>query len=366
MSDTKRFSRRDFFRLAGLAALPLVAGGMIPKDEEVFEMLVVGDSLVWGQGLQEPDKFYTLVGNWIQTALGVTVNLKVKAHTAATIFLHERDAGFREKANAAGFREFRPEVGLAFPTLKDQIDGAAADYRDPQKLRLVLLTGGLVDITVAGVLNPYGENEKLRKKIAKYCGEDMTAFLDHAGRVFPDALLVVAGYYPIITDATDTGRMLNAFLEAYGFPTRIKPLVNNAVGKRFFRRVRRKAIERSAIWYEDSNRHLQAAVERVNSRSGRIRALFVPSPIRPENAFETDDTLLFKIDRRGRTDDALFDERVVSCRETLSAMKKKLGYEDSVRQCEISSMGHPNVRGAAAYAAAIVERLKTAGGLSAL
>ncbi len=262
MSD---LSRRKFLKRLGSAALIAVGRRQIfGSGKKTFEMLVVGDSLVWGQGLEEQDKFYSQVRNWLENTRGATVNLKVKAHTAATIFLHADDAEFARRADQANLAIYPPEVGLPFPTIKDQIDIARSEYRTPEKVNFVLLTGGIVDLTVAGILNPYGSDKSLQSKIKKYCYEDMSRFLEYAADIFPNALFVVAGYFPIISKKTDTGKMLNAFLEAYDFPHSLKFAANNFIGRRFFKRARRKAIKRSAIWADESNHAFEAAITGVN------------------------------------------------------------------------------------------------------
>ncbi|NJM53676.1 MAG: hypothetical protein HC846_09980 [Blastocatellia bacterium] len=89
------FSRRQFLKSLGAMATLFVAnrtGLSFAQNSGDFEMLVVGDSVIWGQGLEEKDKTYTLIKNWLETELDKRVNLKVKAHSGATIFLHEKES----------------------------------------------------------------------------------------------------------------------------------------------------------------------------------------------------------------------------------------------------------------------------------
>lgn len=65
-------TRRAFLRQ--VVALPAVCvalgSGTVPagvkeQRQKALEFLVVGDSIAWGQGLEEKDKFYTLIKDWL-------------------------------------------------------------------------------------------------------------------------------------------------------------------------------------------------------------------------------------------------------------------------------------------------------------
>ncbi len=349
-------SRRQFLKSLGAVAALFVAqrtGFSFAQTAENFEMLVVGDSLVWGQGLEEKDKFYSLTQKWLQNELGKNVNLKVKAHSGATIFLHEKEAKLLKKGNISETKSFYPEVALPFPTLKTQIETAKNEYRDPEKVNLVMLTGGLVDITVAGILNPFGNDKRLRSDIKKYCNDDMFRFLEDACLVFPNALFAVVSYFPMLSNQTDTAKMFNAFLEAYAIPRPLKPLANNILIRQFFKPIKNKALKRSRIWFTDSTRELEIAVNRLNDKLGKQRAIFIKAPLTEANALETKETLLFRMEKNGRVGDYFYDERLTECKSVLDELKKLTGYKSPVRQCEIAGIGHPNVEGSKAYAEAI-------------
>jgi len=52
-------------------------------------MIVFGDSIMWGQGLNDANKFSTLVSNRLATYLsaqGISVDLHVFAHSGATVW----------------------------------------------------------------------------------------------------------------------------------------------------------------------------------------------------------------------------------------------------------------------------------------
>ena len=359
------FSRRQFLKSLGAIATLFVAnraGFSFVQNSDAFEMLVVGDSVIWGQGLEEKDKTYTLVKNWLQTELNKQVNLKNKSHSGATIFLHEKESQLLKTADKSEREEFYPEVNTSFPTLSTQIEIAKNEYekegKRADKVDLIMLTGGIVDITVAGVLNPLGSNQELKKQIVQYCNEDMFRFLDESAVVFPKALFVVIGYFPILSPKTDTAEMLNSFLEAYSIPRPLKPFANNILTRPFFRIIKKKALKRSRTWFEDSNRELQTAVNRVNKKTGKQRAVFVKTSLTEENALDTANTLLFKMKEKGRLNDSLYDERQIECKKVLQNLRKSISLKQSIRQCEIAAIGHPTPEGAKVYAEDVKAILK--------
>ncbi len=319
------YSRRHFLKSIGaVAAFFAVSPKIFPFSStgENFEMLVIGDSLIWGQGLEEKDKFYTLTKNWLQSELNKQVNLKVKAHSGATILLHNKEKELLQKGGMPETTIFHPEVPVSFPTLKTQIDAAKIEYQTPEKVDLVMLTGGLVDITVAGILNPWGRDKILRDDIKKYCNEDMFELLDHSADIFKNALFIVVGYFPIVSPTTDTAKMLNAVLEAYGIPRPLKPFVNNILIRQFFKPMKKKALKRSRIWVEDSNREFESAVNRLNEKLGSQRAVFVKSMMNEDASFETQNTQLTTMGENGRPKDAFYETRRVECKKVLTELKK--------------------------------------------
>lgn len=324
-----------------------------------FEFLVVGDSLIWGGGLREEHKFYTLTRNWLQTEIFAgkrPVNMKNKSHSGATLTLHPEEAAAMAKAGQDEGKYYPPEVNVSFPSAKKQIDMAAAEYGQANlgSVDLIMISGGLTDISTAGILNPNGDNEQLKRDVEKYCQGSMLEVLRRAGEVFPNATIGVVGYFPILSPKTNSGRLFNGMLEAYGFPRLFKPLANNPLVRPIlFKKMKKKAMVRSRIWIADSDLHLQAAVNKFNAESGKPRAVFIKGPVTEENCFETPNTLLSRMGKKGRVDDVLYDERKAQCNDALPELKKTTGIEYPLRFCEIASVGHPNIEGAKAYAESI-------------
>ena len=362
-------SRREFLKQLGAAAAFVLAtrgaGALAESDEKrAFEFLIVGDSIVWGQGLAEKDKFCSLTADWLRKEVFAgrrDVDLKMKAHSGSTLRFHTVEA---EKYKSAGRDEaypYAPELTVSFPSIWKQIEVAAGEYHAAGNARgadLIMLSGGINDITISKVLDPFGDNSKLPGEIEKYCGNGLFDVLDHAAENHPNALIAVVGYFPMLSPKTPSGKLLNVWLESMRFPRFAKPIANNGIVRPlFFNKLRRKSIARSRIWIDESNKSQQAAVDRLNAKFARPRAVFIKSPITEDTCFETPNTLLFRMNKNGVVEDPLYRERLAECHEALPALKASTHIDYSLRLCEIATAGHPNAAGSRAYAEAIKTQL---------
>ena len=238
---------------------------------------------------------------------------------------------------------------------------AAQEYRAAGNAKgadLIMLSGGINDITISKVLDPFGDNSKLPGVIEKYCGDGLVDVLDHAAEIHPNALIAVVGYFPMLSPKTSGSQLMNVLLEKNGFPRFAKPVANNAIVRLFFfDKLRKKGIVRSRIWIDESNKNQQAAVDRLNAKFAQPRAIFIESPITEDTCFETPNTLLFRMGKNGAIDDPLYRERVAVCHEAIPGLKAATHIDYSMRLCEIATAGHPNVAGSRAYADVIKAKL---------
>lgn len=360
---TVKVNRREFLASIAAASLFAALGGrpMFARNlaSAPFELLVVGDSLIWGQGLEEKDKFYSLIAEWLKdSAFGGPrdVDLKVKAHSGATIKFHKDEAEKYQKAGRDETFYYKPEVNVGFPSSWKQIEVASSEYRkaNVKGADLVMICGGITDITTSRVFDPKGDDDALKAEIKKYCHDDMYDLLEHAKANNPDATLVVIGYFPAVSPKSSSSKLLNAWLEALSFPRPLKFAANNPLGRKiFFDKLKKRAIERSRIWVDESNRNFASAVEAINAKYGPGRAVFVRSPLTEDNAVEAPDTKLFRMGKGGVVKDAVSPSRIKDCRESLPELKRSTGIDYPVRLCEIASIGHPDPSGARLYAEAI-------------
>ena len=185
----------------------------------------------------------------------------------------------------------------------------------------------------------------------------MGELVTEAAEKFPNSLIILVGYYPIITRHSPMKRIVNDIMELYSVPGWAKPPINNPATRAIWRLWRGKMIKRSRIWLEDSNAAFAAVVDELNSSSGQRRAVFVPSPIDERAAFGTKNSLLFTVGRKGRPADAIGETRLRECPPALAELRRETRLRYSTRFCELASVGHPTPEGAEAIAAAIRDRL---------
>jgi hypothetical protein len=362
------YSRRQFLKQLGAFAAVFTAGkfavpfSVFAQDDSDFEMLVVGDSFIWGQGLREEDKFYYLVKEWLQREIFQNtrrVNLKVKAHSGAKIYLQESQLEKMRKAGEDPEKFHYPEADISFPSITFQVDAARREYENPESVKLVMMSGGITDLVVGNTVNPFLRESKMREIIHKYSHAAMTNLLEKISNNFPQAYIVVVGYFPIVSTRSDVNKITKYLMKIVRFPHPLQFLLTNLFSKQFMKIVRKAVSERSRIWFYESNKELRDAVLQANEKCRRTQILFVESPITEENCFATKNSLLFGMDNDNKPEDELYKERKRECPKVFKEIKYKPFGFISTRMCELASVAHPNKAGSVAYAEAIKTRLKS-------
>src|SRR5438067_3924629 len=57
----------------------------VKSAERPLNVLVLGDSILWGQGLKEEHKAWHQVETWLEQTIGREVRTKIEAHSGAVI-----------------------------------------------------------------------------------------------------------------------------------------------------------------------------------------------------------------------------------------------------------------------------------------
>jgi lysophospholipase L1-like esterase len=297
-----------------------------------LNVAAIGDSIMWGQGLRQESKFASRVAEWLRTQLqGRPVNLHHVAHSGAVIgFAENPDDEFKVKRSG--------EVPFSFPTIAYQARDLLSKRIDREQIDLVLFTGCINDVGIFRILtlDPTVGAPWVAKLTKSVCGDAVRDLLDLAAyeNWFPNAKIAVTGYFQILSEFSDAAIMLDLVraLDVGG-----ASLVGALTALQ-----RTKLITQSAAFHLESTTALRDAVEFINTEKGvPDRAAFVDVQFRPENSYGAYNSWLFRVFER----DEVFDERKLAC-------------EGEVWYCGFASTGHPNPRGAQAYADAIGESIK--------
>ncbi|MEH7308586.1 SGNH/GDSL hydrolase family protein [Neobacillus drentensis] len=298
---------------------------------DTFHLLVLGDSVSWGQGLGPHEKHYSLVSNTVKSRLGnIGSYTTVLAHSGAIIGVDDKSSN----------PVWDGEVPTSYPTILQQVDRFVGE---PDKVDLVILDGGINDVNMRVVLNPFS-TEDLAPLHHKYFLCHTKKLLDKVHSTFKKAKIILTGYYPPVSEHSDLAAV-EVLLVALGVATAGVP---GGVASGFLTKHHLDIIhERSMQLASESKTFLQQAVNEINTeKGGETRIFFADPNIGPEHAALTNDPYVFGINLDLSPQDLLAAERLVSCTEAGCT-----GIDFEI--CKRASMGHPNQKGAQAYANAI-------------
>jgi lysophospholipase L1-like esterase len=342
-----------------------------PSGGDPLHMLVIGDSIMWGQGLRDDEKFSSRVKCWLQEKTEREVKVHMEAHSGAVI------SGSASAQSA--FTSINGEVNMTSPTINDQLDHAVQFYKQNQTSpALILMNGCINDIGVKNLLAASTPLEDLRTQARLNCGEKMQLLLRRVKDSFPQAQVVVTGYYPIVSVQTAD----NAFLRLL-----VKKLNNQRPEARKMsdKEMRARLVAISDEWYKASTASLVEAVMKINvANSDSPTVLFAEIQFGPEHVFAAPETLLWTFlfastkasgfakvvvllsfgTAAYKANDHMRESRIKSCEQTFKkpkdikeTKKQKEDREDLFLICRYASLGHPNNVGALIYTEAIKGQL---------
>lgn len=333
-----------------------------PTDHQTgrpLHMLVLGDSVLWGQGLKTEHKSWYHVKVWLEKTTGRTVIEKVEAHSGAII---ERSSP-PEKLTTP-----HPEVDVAIPTLNEELDNAERFYSDRLAIEVVLVSGCANDVGTQNLLNATA-TEQIDEMTKAKCGPPMEKLLRRITTSFPAARVIVTGYYPFFSEKTRNDFILKALVRRFFSET------PTSSSKELLERL----TANSNAWYRASNNALSQAVRNVNSGLHREQVMFAKIEFSPEHSFAAPQSHLWQFNRSpfrmvlallsfGKiplpSNDEVRKQRSASCKEFFKRPPGETGAQKKAREqrrmlCSYAALGHPNRRGALLYAEAIVKLLKT-------
>jgi hypothetical protein len=316
-----------------------------------LNVVAVGDSIMWGQGLADPHKFTSIVRDWLQTRMGIPVMLNAFAHSGAIVM---PGSGAQEAVILPG------EVPSSFPTV-----GRQALSNAPARLAslgvslndvdLVLVDGCTNDIGITTILSPSKSDAEIANTTMKSCSS-VTQLLTDIHAKYPNAAIVLTGYCPIVTPssnihavgalAVSVGAIVGPAAAALvGVP--LDPL-SVVVGLGVtYEVLRQTLIGHSNTYIGTSNAVLAMAAATVNSQLRGGWVTFVSPPFSDVNAYTSPVSWLWPIPSAATGTDEVYAQRQQDCAAAM------LPSDGDKAKCVIASIGHPNILGAKAYADAI-------------
>lgn len=288
-------------------------------------LLVLGDSVVWGQGLAYEHKTASILARH----LGAEMNMM--AHSGAKI-------GIRDSYTVTMPSR---EVPCFFPTILQQLQGFNGD---PSSVKWVLMNGGINDVEVQRVFNPMIPQFELELHTRNYCGRDVLTILQQMTHKFPNALVLVLGYYPALSHLSRAEGVESLYSLVHG--VKFAPLSDAHL-------FRAELVEHCLRFWKLSTGLFRSSVEHVNREAGSKRTIFVDSGLEEVNSAYAPHSMLWELDLSDpdRAPDEVVHERLVACELVGAAELQK-------KQCLLSAVGHPNVTGAARMAERCVLALK--------
>lgn len=195
-----RYMALAIFFWAGTVQAQTRGTGRPHEDRPVY-MVTLGDSIMWGQGLPESNKFRNIVAQWIQkqyVGVRTVIQIPTHAHSGAHITV---DPGQDTQTGLPG------EIPSHWPSVTMQVDLTVADLprfgATADQVDLVLLDGGINDVDISNILNPAKHINDLHNLVISNCVLRMQGLLAKVRKAFPNAAIIVTGYYPIASGASD-------------------------------------------------------------------------------------------------------------------------------------------------------------------
>lgn len=323
-----------------------------------MKVITLGDSVLWGQGLLDKQKMHVLAARAIADLLHETdIEIVHTAHSGAVLCATDEH---RDEPTYRGPNW--KEVPQSLPSVREQLESIAPQV--DEDARLCFLNGGINDINFRTMLDPRADAaalSELDESIRQSCYVDMRDTIQAVRERLPNAVIVVLGYYPILSEHTDLDVLdIAAPLVFVVFGVGLGVIVSSVLAPIVVRRMR-YFHRRQLSW-------LRKAVTECHSDS-KTRGpgvLFAHPGLGPLHSVGAPDSLLWSPKQATsfaewkrlytqnpagailmvEPDDPMGEARRAACGNA---------HPNGDLQCDIAAIGHPTAEGAQRYAEAIVE-----------
>jgi lysophospholipase L1-like esterase len=254
----KSLSRRGFLKQSTLVTGSFLANPVLSKMSKflplnfkaaaILKVVVLGDSVMWGQGLQEEDKFTTKsvkeIGKLLDRNAEISTNF---AHSGAQIistqqqrqkyvnvypkrfamdatrnpFPSELAKGFiNKKDENPTIPNYFEDVPSSFPTIGFQIGRVPISVAT--NAELVIINGGANDLSFPEFLHPENNRhdfvEHYDPILEKISYKSVLALLKQARDKFPNATIIFTGYFSPFAPNVSNDEMRKLFEDLSGKP----------------------------------------------------------------------------------------------------------------------------------------------------
>ena len=379
--------RREFLKRLSLATGGAALGGFIPSSllrsaplaprcgiprNRPFNVVAIGDSIVWGQGLDEASKFTVRVRDWLQGQLQLPVTLTSFAHSGAIIEPH---------GTGDAMAPYAGEVPNSWPSIKAQARMAAGLWSGyprgnitappADEIDLVIVDGGINDVGVTNIIDPRATS--LVPTTQAKCDYAMRSLLSDVAMLFPNARVVVTGYFAIVSQESNINDVVLLMLAGGVVATPFAPLPGLALQAAALAELvaefggegplKTALATRSATFHQTATTSLRSAVNAVNSTFKRDFRFAEPG-FGPRNSYAAPESWLWHLSAASgiAVSDPARETRRLACEARYGSLDPDLtpgaSFTDRPK-CPLAAMGHPTQRGAQAYADAITRELST-------
>jgi hypothetical protein len=340
---------------AKVTTLHLTLGENNWPNAEPFRMIVIGDSIAWGCGLDTKEKYHYLVADWLQNKLKRPVEVTVLAHTGATI---TKPAKIYPKKH----KFIDPELGSWDPTLLEQAD----HIPNPADVDLILVSGGINDVEIGTILYPWDHTDVINFN-CKVIGLSMYKLLIKLMEKCSNSQIIVTSYYPMVSKDTQKNALI-VFLDELVLydpdwiqhkPFALATICTTDGDIGLFADSTLNAFSENSAKFDSQSRNclgdkIGGAVYDANTYSrtnfAKDRVYFASVDFPTYRSYGTDGSWLWElinIRNGGKTNDHKYDYRVSLCE------RYSCNWDD-----KIQAIGHPNVYGDQQYYSSIQKTLK--------
>ncbi|MEP7289692.1 MAG: SGNH/GDSL hydrolase family protein [Chloroflexota bacterium] len=305
-----------------------------------LNLVVFGTSILWGQGLEDGDKIHSVVVQLLRERFPErNVKATFLAHSGAS-------TGFAQDGSVDAHREPRihGEVPTLYPTIIQEIEEFDALNIPSESIDIVLLDAGINDVHVTTILDPFTTPHDIEKQVEIYCHQHMELLIERLLAKFKNAKIVIVGYYEFFTEESEE-EYIHTLLKAFG-KLPVGPIIDAVFGVAEGL-IKRRLLTNCATFSNQSRAAFEQVAADLNSRSGSQRVFVACPDIAAQHAAFASDPWLYGINDDLSPQDPVAHLRSVACISAGLLRTQPLF-------CEKASAGHPNPKGAKAYAEAIL------------